>query len=232
MLEGLKIAKRYGYKIGIVTNNYWATSEQDAKIWLKPIVNIGIDDLSISEDTFHQNDSSESSASMVKTAAKELGLNINSICIEKPTLSLPSEKKGESVIGGGVLLKGRAVEKLVDGLATKPVEQLIECKYEELDNPKRVHIDCFGSVQVCQGISIGNLWEVPLSKIIKNYHAQDHPICGPLLEGGPYKLAVQSKIDSSKGFVDECHFCYTVRNQLLNKYPEQLTPLQVYGITN
>jgi len=33
-------------------------------------------------------------------------------------------------------------------------------------------------------------------------------------------------------FIDECHYCYTVRRALINRFPEFLTPIQVYGLTN
>jgi MoaA/NifB/PqqE/SkfB family radical SAM enzyme len=34
MLEGINQANNLGFKVGIVTNSYWATSEQDALLWL------------------------------------------------------------------------------------------------------------------------------------------------------------------------------------------------------
>lgn len=135
-------------------------------------------------------------------------------------------------MGGGALFKGRAVEKLIDGLPTRPFDTFTECKHEELVNPMRVHIDSFGNVQVCQGVSIGNMWQKPLSQIIKKYDATTHPICGPLSTGGPIKLAQVYNIKLNDKFVDECHYCYTVRKALINKFPQFLTPLQVYGISN
>ena len=48
------MAARLGLEAGIVTNAYWATSAEDAELWLKPIREIGIADLSISDDAFHE----------------------------------------------------------------------------------------------------------------------------------------------------------------------------------
>jgi hypothetical protein len=73
------------------------------------------------------------------------------------------------------------------------------------------------------------MWEKPLSKIIKEYDAGAHPICGPLSRGGPWELARAYDIDLKGGFVDECHYCYLVRRQLIDKFPEYLAPRQVYG---
>ncbi len=232
MLKGLQIAKAMGFKTGIVTNNYWATTIDDAKLWLKPIIDSGIDDLSLSDDLFHNDDTEDNSAKIAAEAAKELGFLVNSICIEKPSIQAPSDEKGAPVVGGGALFKGRAVEKLVDGLPTRPFNIFTECKHEELVNPMRVHIDSIGNVQVCQGISIGNMWQKPLSQIIKEYDATKHPICGPLSTGGPYKLAHNYNIKLDDNFIDECHYCYTVRKELINKFPQFLIPLQVYGISN
>ncbi|MCK4723487.1 MAG: radical SAM protein, partial [Dehalococcoidia bacterium] len=34
MVEGIRIARDVGFKTGVVTNSYWATSEEDAELWL------------------------------------------------------------------------------------------------------------------------------------------------------------------------------------------------------
>ena len=229
MLKGLQLAKAMGFKTGLVTNNYWATSIEDAKLWLKPIIDSEIDDLSLSDDSFHNDEREENSAKIATVAAKELGFSVNSICIEKPSVQPPSNDKGAPVVGGGALFKGRAVEKLANCLPTKTIENFVDCIHEELVKPNRVHIDSFGNVQVCQGISIGNMWEIPLSQIISEYDATKHQICGPLSSGGPYKLAQVFGIRLNHKFIDECHYCYTVRSALLNKFPEYLSPFQVYG---
>lgn len=232
MLKGLQLAKAMGFKTGVVTNNYWATTIEDAKLWLKPIIDSGIDDLSLSDDSFHHDETEENPAKIATDAAQELGFSANSICIENPSVQPPSDDKGVPVVGGGALFKGRAVEKLVNDLPTKSVDNFVECKHEELVTPIRVHIDSFGNVQVCQGVSIGNMWQKPLSQIINEYDATKHPICGPLSSGGPYELAQIYDVKLDDKYIDECHYCYTVRKELINRFPEHLTPPQVYGISN
>ena len=37
MLEGIRGARDMGFKTGVVTNSYWATSDKDAELWLKPL---------------------------------------------------------------------------------------------------------------------------------------------------------------------------------------------------
>jgi MoaA/NifB/PqqE/SkfB family radical SAM enzyme len=233
MLEGVRLARSMGFKVGIVTNAYWANSVEDAELWLKPLCECGIDDLSISDDSFHQGEDTPNTARMALEAAKKLGLPSDSICIEKP-IALPSkyssDSKGEPVVGGDVLFKGRAAEKLVEGLPRRPSGEFTSCPHEELIAPGRVHVDSLGNVQLCQGVSIGNLWEQPLAEIFKSYRAEDHPICGPLVEGGPVRLAEKYGVSFESDHVDACHLCYLTRKQLLDRFPEHLGPRQVYGL--
>jgi hypothetical protein len=99
-----------------------------------------------------------------------------------------------------------------------------------LEGLGRIHIDPFGNAQICQGISIGNFWETPLSELIKNYNVNSHPICGPLKRGGPLQLVKEYHVEHENKYVDECHLCYMTRLQLLDKFPQYLTPRQVYGL--
>jgi hypothetical protein len=107
---------------------------------------------------------------------------------------------------------------------------MITCPDEDLLTPSRVHVDCYGNIHICQGISIGNFWEKPLSKIIAEYHPDHHPICGPLHRGGPAELVTTHKIEPLKEYVDECHLCFLSRRDIIDRYPQHLTPRQVYGI--
>jgi hypothetical protein len=234
LLEGLRLAAASGLRAGIVTNAYWATSVEDAEIWLKPIRAIGIADLSVSDDAFHQSTGESSPAKLALAAAMNLGIPSGTICIESPVPApCPPESsgKGQPVIGGCVLFKGRAAEKLTAGLPRRRRQELTTCPHEELEAPARVHLDCFGNVHICQGLSMGNMWEVPLSDLTRGYNARQHPICGPLLAGGPAALAKEYGVELPDDFVDECHYCYTVRKALTERFPAYLAPKQVYGLS-
>ncbi|MFX1326595.1 MAG: radical SAM protein [Promethearchaeota archaeon] len=229
MVEGIRFAKMMGFKVGIVTNSYWATSIQDAEIWLKPFSELGVDDFSISNDTFHYENEQENLSKIAKKASENLKLPITTICIEEPTVKKEQEK-GEPVISGGAMFKGRAVEKLIEELPMKPWEELNECPYEDFRRLGRIHVDPFGNAHICQGLSIGNFWETPLSKLIKNYKPENHPICGPLIQGGPAQLVKEYDIEHEDKYVDECHLCYLARLKLIDKFPMYLAPRQVYGL--
>ena len=233
MLEGIKLARGLGYKVGVVTNAYFANSEEDAILWLKPIHDLGVSDLSISDDSFHNDKEKDSQAKTALAAAKKLNIPVSPICIDQGVVKDGKDmnhNKGMPVVGGSVMFKGRAVEKLSEGLPKRSWKEFTECPYEELTEPERVHIDPYGNVHLCQGISMGNIWETPLSVLIKNYNHDSHPICGPLVKGGPALLAEEYKIQHEDTYVDACHFCYLTRLALIDKYPQYLSPRQVYGL--
>ncbi|TKJ38372.1 hypothetical protein CEE37_12695 [candidate division LCP-89 bacterium B3_LCP] len=232
LMEGIKMAKATDLETGIVSNAYWATAVEDAELWLRSCRELKVDDLSLSDDEFHHGED-DNPAERALRAAQNLNIPVDTICIEKPTLEVPSDlaqMKGEPIVGGGTRFKGRAADKLTSDLPYRPVSEFTSCPYEDFENPTRVHLDSFGNVQLCQGISIGNMWEIPLSDLTKKYEPLNHPIAGPLIAGGPERLAASYSVNLKGGFVDECHYCYEVRKALLDKFPEYLAPKQVYGL--
>jgi len=233
MYEGISVAHDMGFKIGIVTNTYWATSEEDAELWLKPLHDLGVSDISISDDAFHYEDKEASPAKHALNAARRLGMSCGSICIGRPTIEEGIDKehaKGKPVIGGGAMFRGRAVEKLTEGLPRRPWEEFTECPYEDLRNPKRVHLDAYGNIHLCQGLSMGNMWDAPLSKMVRQYDADSHLICGPLVNGGPALLVKEYDVQHEDEYIDACHMCYLVRLALLDRFPQYLAPRLVYGL--
>ena len=231
MVESLRKAKQLGFSAGVVTNGYWAVSEQDAELWLKPLAGIGIDDLSVSDDTIHYPDGENNHAKRAVKIAKKLNIPCGSICIEEPKV-IHDDKKwhGEPVVGGDVLFKGRSVDKMMDNLPRRTYSVFDECPHEDFKKPGRVHLDPFGNAQICQGISIGNIWQKPLKDIMADYDPKSHPVIGPILKGGPAELARKFNFDITPGFVDHCHLCFEIRRGLLDSFPDCLTPKQVYGV--
>jgi hypothetical protein len=233
MLEGIRMVRARGLQAGIVTNCYWATTEEDARLWLEPLASLGITDLSLSDDEFHHGAQEDNPARRAARAARRLGIPTDVICIDQPTVEVGIDKeqeRGRPVIGGGAMFRGRAAVKLVEGLPTRDWRELTECPYEDLRDPGRVHLDAYGHVFLCQGLSMGNVWRSPLPELLEEYDAEAHPICGPLLEGGPALLADRYGVEPEEGYVDECHLCYSTRLALLDRFPQYLAPRQVYGL--
>ena len=118
---------------------------------------------------------------------------------------------------------------MTDAVPKRPWSGLDRCPHENLADPGRVHIDCYGNVLFCQGISIGNAWQTPLLEIFENWNPARHPICGPIAEGGPAALGSRYGVCCAGEYADECHLCFEVRRHILDSHPHYLTPRQVYG---
>lgn len=231
LLEAVKLSANQGLRTSIETNTYWATTERDAELWLRPLHKAGLTLLEVSDDGFHHDESVDNSAKRALKAAENIGLNTSSIRIETPQVKTGADSdKGAPIYKGGAKLRGRAVDKLTDGLPTVESTAFVECPFEDLRDPKRVHLDSFGNVHLCQGLSMGNCWETPLSQLVGSYDPDTHPICGPLLKGGPTELAKRYGIEFEEEFVDACHFCSKTCKALIERFPQHLAPRQVYGL--
>jgi hypothetical protein len=130
------------------------------------------------------------------------------------------------------MFRGRAVEKLAQLAPRTDWEELDCCPYEDLESPGRLHVDPLGYLHLCQGIAIGNLHRQPLAEIIRQYDPLTHPIVAPLLSGGPAALARSYDLSLRGDFADACHLCYLSRLALRPRFPEVLTPDQMYGLVN
>lgn len=233
MLESIRIASSMGFKTSVETNSYWATSVEDAKLWLEQLREAGLSNIEVSDDLYHHDDEEDNPAKKAIIAAERIGIEVSSICIEKSSVNKirkSDENKGKPIYIGSPKLRGRAVDKVLEGLHKKPIETFIECPLENLRNPERIHIDVYGNVHICQGLSIGNMWSTPLSVLVKNYRVEDHPICGPLWEGGPALLAKKYNVPHQEKYVDACHFCSVICKYLIDRFPQFLAPRQVYGL--
>jgi len=227
--RGVAMAKEMGFDVGIVTNAYWATSEEDALEWLKPFEGT-LSDLSVSCDAYHADEEKMKQARMAADAAKKLGIPVGTISIAQPDNALDAGVIGHLPEGESkVMYRGRAARKLTDPRSERPWLEFTECPHEELVAPDRLHLDPLGNLHICQGITLGNLFERPLEEICRSYDPEAHPIVGPLLKGGPAELARIPGVSIHKGYADACHLCYETRDQLRRDYPEVLGPGQMYG---
>lgn len=232
LLEGVRLAREAGYDCGIVSNSYWASSVEDAEAYLRPLADLGIIDLSVSDDEFHADPTAATSrAENARRAAENLGLPVGKICLAPPHAVPGDGRGGEPVTGGDIMFKGRAVDTLVDDLPARPAASFTACEQEDFRDVGRVHIDPLGWVHICQGIVAGNLWEKPLKKVIAEYNPEGDPIIGPLLRGGPVELAKTYGIDVGERFIDACHMCFLIRRALIHRFPTILTPPRIYGLT-
>jgi len=230
MLAGVREAARRGLQVGIVSNSYWATSVQDALEWLRPLAGL-VGDLSISSDLYHFDEKQSQLTENARMAAEQLGIPLGVLSVAQPEAACAAGSMGQLPAGeSAVMYRGRAAEKLAARAGRQPWEQFTECPHEDLREPGRVHVDAFGNLHICQGISIGNILTTALAEICQAYDAETHPIMGPLLAGGPAELVRRYNLPHEASYADACHLCYEARRALRARFSDILMPDQMYSV--
>ena len=230
---GLERASKLGMKTGLVTCGYYATTVPDGEMWLRPLKAAGLSYLEVSMDRLHGVGEANANARNLADAGSILGLEVSVISVcdprEEECTELPPSRVGEDATPA--MLRGRAAHELVDGLDVRHVSAFTECPFEELEAPTRLHVDPYGNVHICQGILAGNVWDSSLGQIVNSYEPHEHPVIGPLIEGGPEALAKTTGIGTGSHFASECHACYEIRRALREDpdYTRLLGPNQAYG---
>lgn len=230
LLRGVQEAKALGFRIGIVSNAYWANSLEDALETLKPFAGL-VDDLSVSSDLFHYSEKTSRQARWASQAAEQLGIPLGVISVARPEIAEGEAQVGQIPLGeSAVMYRGRAAVRLADKTVHKPWQSFIECPHEDLIDPGRVHVDPLGNMHICQGISMGNLFKTPLKQIVAEYDPYNLPVISDLLAGGPVRIVTQHTLPHREAYADACQLCYEARLALRQRFPEILTPDQVYGV--
>ena len=156
VLAAAQRAREHGLDVGIVSNCFWATSVADAKVWLAPFAELGVADLSLSSYAYFVEDANEEQLRNAVLAARELGIPVSVLEVGAPAdIGVPGACSGDV---GEVMHKGRAAVALAPARASRPPETLITCPFEDFTDPGRAHVGPDGELQVCQGISAGNVF--------------------------------------------------------------------------
>ena len=230
VLAAAKHARERGLEWGMVSNCFWATSPEDARLWLEPFVELGISDLSLSSYAYFVEDADEECLRNAVLAAQDLGLPMGILEVgAAASLDVPGLCLGEDV--GEIMCKGRAAVELGPGRAARPPETLVSCPFEDFADPGRAHVGCDGALQTCQGISAGDVFaRGGLAAVLESYDPARRPIFREIIAGGPWELArAYGHTPARDLYADECHLCYEVRGALRARFPEVLAPAQCYG---
>lgn len=203
-------ATRRSWRVDIVTNAYWATSEEAAEQCLAPLATAGLGKLSVSTDALHGN---PQEAAHAAAAAAKLGVTCGTLTTQP----------------GKVMHRGRAAVTLADARPQQEWSSFDRCPYESLAEPRRVHLDAGGHLHICQGLLMGNYLSSPLQRVVNGYRPMEHPVIGPLLVGGPAELVRCYRLPHRDTYADACHLCYHMRGQLRQRFGALLAPGQVYG---
>ena len=106
--RGVEMAAKAGFKVGIVSNAYWATDAEDALACLEPFAG-KVQDLSISSDAYHWNNADDRRIRVAKAAAQELGIPLDVISIAPPEATHVASSHGQIAPGeSAVVFRGRA----------------------------------------------------------------------------------------------------------------------------
>jgi hypothetical protein len=153
------------------------------------------------------------------------------LCSAQPEETNALTARGQLPEGtSAVQYRGRAAEKLAPRARSRPWHEFTECPCEDFRDPGRVHVDPFGYLHICQGLVIGNLFEKPLKEIWAAYDPGQHPVIAPLMDGGPVELVRKYGLPHAETYADACHLCFEARKSLRSRFPEWLTPDQMYGV--
>jgi MoaA/NifB/PqqE/SkfB family radical SAM enzyme len=223
LCEGVERASKMGFRVGLVTNAYWATDPADAELWLSPFKEL-IGDFSVSGDLYHDDEVLSESVSNAVKAAQKLGIPASVI-----TVAQPGEENALPLGAYCVRYRGRAAAELAGKAKSRAWSEFAKCEHEELRNPGRLHLDPYGNLHVCQGIIIGNIFRESLKDIAEGYDPEGHPIVGALLEGGPVALVERYGAAHAASYADCCQLCDEARRELRERFAEQLAPDQMYG---
>ena len=211
-----------------------------------PFAEIGLADLSLSSYAYFVEDANEEQLRNAVLAARELGIPVSVLEVGAPAdIGVPGACSGDV---GEVMHKGRAAVALAPAKASRPPETLVTCPFEDFTDPGRAHVGPDGELQVCQGISAGNVFAggdgppAPedlaeprpdgLRAALDAYDPRARPVIREILAGGPWALAQAVGHTPERSlYADECHLCYEVRAALrrAGRYPEVVAPGQCYA---
>jgi hypothetical protein len=215
-----------GYGFGIVTNCFWARDEQKTQTMLKPLVELGLGQLFVSLDDFHQEFVDPRNVKNCVHAAISLGIHVEVLTIKTRSgrgkeyyqkhLDLPSDPVLVQWTENPCQPGGRALTDV------PPSEFVLEWR----NRPGQCmalrvwNIDPYGWVVPCPGTAfaplmrVGNAFETPLPDLVNR--ANVDPLLNTLAAwGGPYQLIrlleARGYHDySTRLFASQCHACATV----------------------
>jgi MoaA/NifB/PqqE/SkfB family radical SAM enzyme len=246
----------------IETNGFWATSEKIVRQRLKKLVELGMNRFKVSTDPFHQEYVDIEPVRRLAGIATEI-LGPERLLVrwqkylENPcsTGILPVNMGGTPMLRGlspvereqqyinavedyPCRFTGRAAGKLAELLASKSIEILtaMNCKLNFLA-AKGVHIDPFGNVfsGTCSGIIVGNVKQIPLEDIWKQFDPRSGGFIGTLFEKGPSGLLAEAErrgYNKDEFYAGKCHLCTCVRQFLFEHglYEPVIGPAECYSV--
>jgi MoaA/NifB/PqqE/SkfB family radical SAM enzyme len=218
----------------IETNASWADNKKEIRERLKFLDANGLEKLKISWDVFHAEFIDLDKVLRLKEVAEEV-LGPDRVLIrwqrylQEPVRirGLKIEEKKElycqALRQDSCRFTGRAAFQLAQLVANLPVESLLgkNCKSEIL-GAKGVHIDPYGNVfsGQCSGIAVGNVRQMPLDEIWRQFDPTQALFWQTLADSGPlgfFQQAMASGYVPLAKYASKCHFCTHLRRFFFDK---------------
>ncbi|MDT8302574.1 MAG: radical SAM protein [Sedimentisphaerales bacterium] len=231
----------------IETNGFWATNEKVIRQRLKRLNELGMNRFKVSTDPFHQEYVDLKLVHRLAAIATEV-LGPERVLvrwqkylddpIEIKSLS-PAEREQKYISAMKdypCRFTGRAADKLAELAALKPIEEFasLNCKSGFL-GAKGVHIDPFGNVfsGTCSGIIFGDVNQIKLEDIWKQFEPEVNKFIDTLFNSGPYGLLNEAaKLGYKKAnfYASKCHLCTSIRQFYSNSGLEEsiIGPAECY----
>lgn len=252
LLEMIKFAQQLGVKrITCSTNCFWANSINKARRLIAELKEAGLTWFLISADSFHQERIPLENIRRVAKVRKELNLQGNDdlsvVCLVDKDYPHPYNKKTLRIAkkifswGYGASLHPSMPYGRGSQIIPKDVCHMSEPKrkcwqwrtwgFIHLQGPHTVFIGPDEFVNVCYGISLGNLKDKSLFGLLKDFEQKPNPIVKALLDEGVDGLIRRAKHygwNSKESHQNECHLCYNLRIFLRRYEPEFLQPDECY----
>jgi MoaA/NifB/PqqE/SkfB family radical SAM enzyme len=232
LLKAVQRARKLDYEVGIETNGFFARTESAALRFLRPLADMRVKEIRISNDILHYKNPDNSPAKRALLAAQKLGMSTKLVRIPYSEADNPKQNEKypvTSILEPQLMFSGRAADTMLTERPSFDWKNFTRCPRSDIAAPRQVFVDAYGFVQICPGISIGNASDKPLHRIIEDYDLREHPILLPLHAQGPSGLIRDFNIHTGKEYVGPCHCCYLTRRELIDQYPELLGPRNVYG---
>jgi len=230
----------------IETNGFWATDEDIIKDRLKILNKLGLSRLKISCDPFHQEYVDIEPVRRLAQTAKEL-LGPDRVLVRwEKYLDNPIEMQNvatderdkryiETLKDYPCRFIGRAAGHIAELIAKETIEQITKLNCRDLFlGAKGVHIDPYGNVfsGTCSGIIAGNISQMPLAEIWRNWQPRDRVI-ETLFCFGPAGLldeAIKLGYKPAERYAGKCHLCTSVRQFFYEKrlYESVIGPAECY----
>ena len=218
----VRCASQLGFRTEVVTNGFWATTEESTRRQVGDLLDVGLDELTLTVDTYHLRHVSVANIQRAITEIRRRGREVNIIyrvaradALDTELIRLPAVNSGITAI--------TVVPWVPLGHRGPDIDQRFVCRPLGNSSPGCKNLFRFvvlpgGDVAPCvvggfRGLHrVGNLNETPAAEILTRI--QTDPLLTYLYDQGPNQLtsflASRDGTDELQVNASTCHLCYKV----------------------